>query len=479
MSYTVLARKYRSRTLDELVGQDHVVTTLKNAIESGRVHHGYLFCGTRGVGKTSAARILAKSLNCLNCDGPTVHPCLECDSCLAIAEGEDIDVIEIDAASNTGVDNIRDLRSNASYRPARSRYKIYIVDEVHMLSTGAFNALLKTLEEPPEHVKFIFATTEQQKVPATIQSRVQRFEFQSLSVATIVQQLTWILKQEGVEADEDVLRRVAHFANGSMRDGLSLLDQLLSLGTDRLSGQAIDEMLPSTHDEQLAELIGSLAAGDAAKALVLTDQYLARGQTLPRFCENLIEHMRILMLLNVCGADTHLVDVPAGVKEQVVGLSKAFDAPALVYMISVLEELRRQIRASGAGRALTDAAIVRLALAEDFASIPALLEQMDGASAGDPKKKVSRPAAQAVRPGSSAGGKTPSGRPQAVSQPSALTPRPPRRATVSSGEVQAARSDPLVQQALRLFDGTLVNVEDTAHRRGEGDERSDPPVGDK
>ena len=224
MSYTVLARKYRSRTFDDLVGQDAIATTLRNAVSAGRVHHGYLFTGTRGVGKTSAARILAKSLNCLSSDAPTPTPCGSCESCLRIAEGEDIDVIEIDAASNTGVDNIRDLRDNAAYRPARARFKVYIIDEVHMLSTGAFNALLKTLEEPPEHVKFILATTEIQKVPATILSRCQRFDFRSIAVADIAAHLTAILEAEGVESDDVALRRIARLANGSMRDALSLLD---------------------------------------------------------------------------------------------------------------------------------------------------------------------------------------------------------------------------------------------------------------
>ena len=252
MSYTVLARRFRSQTFDEVVGQEAVTTTLKNAISQGRIHHGYLFCGTRGVGKTSMARILAKALNCLESDGPTITPCGKCDSCIGVARGEDVDVIEIDAASNTGVDNIRELRSNAIYRPARCRFKIYIIDEVHMLSTGAFNALLKTLEEPPSHVKFILATTESQKVPATILSRVQRFDFKAISPQQIAGQLAKICEAEGVATEEAALKRLSRLANGSMRDALSLLDQALSLSAGKLTAEGVDQLFPATHDEIIA-----------------------------------------------------------------------------------------------------------------------------------------------------------------------------------------------------------------------------------
>src|ERR1043166_6827892 len=235
MSYLVLARKYRSNNFDELIGQEHIAQTLKKAIDSGRIAHAYLFCGTRGTGKTSTARILAKCLNCENSDKPTSKPCGKCESCLAIARGDDIDVIEIDAASNTGVDNVRDLIANSQFMPARSRFKVYIIDEVHMLSKAAFNALLKTLEEPPEHVKFILATTEPEKVLPTIQSRCQRYDFRNIPTREIAEHLKEICKQEKIKADEDSLLLVARAGAGSMRDSLSLLDRLLSVGEKQIT----------------------------------------------------------------------------------------------------------------------------------------------------------------------------------------------------------------------------------------------------
>ena len=486
MAYTVLARKYRSWTFDELVGQEAVATTLSNAIASGRIHHGYLFCGTRGVGKTSAARILARSLNCLASDRPTVTPCCKCEACVAIAEGQDIDVIEIDAASNTGVDNIRELRSNTLYRPARSRFKIYIIDEVHMLSTGAFNALLKTLEEPPGHIKFILATTEPQKVPATIQSRCQHFDFRAISVDRIAAHLEQILTKEKVKADPGVLRRVARLANGSMRDGLSLLDQLMAMGSERLTMQMVDDILPTPHDETLLRLIGQLADRDAAGALGSLDACLAGGYSLERLAESLGEQVRELMLLAVCGPETSLVEVPAGVREEMVALSRRFEPESYVYTIMVLEDLRRNVRFSSLGRALVEAAVVRLASSVSYRSIQSLINELSesGSAAGSGSAPAAaRPAGSASPPAapvrSAGGGSGPVGaeqrsgtstaadsgarpaararRPDSTPPPPVPVSRPTRAA--SSEEVKQAKAEPLVREALDLFGGTLVNVE--------------------
>src|SRR5690242_16834822 len=230
MSYTVLARRYRSTTFDEVIGQEHVAQTLKKAIESDRITHAYLFCGTRGVGKTSMARIMAKALNCRSSDRPTPQPCGKCDSCIAIARGDDIDVIEIDAASNTGVDNVRDIIENSQYRPAVSRFKVYIIDEVHMLSKSAFNALLKTLEEPPGHVKFILATTDPQKIPVTVLSRCLQFNLKQIPPSLISARLKHVLEEEKISCDAASLQLLAHAARGSMRDALSILDQAIAFG---------------------------------------------------------------------------------------------------------------------------------------------------------------------------------------------------------------------------------------------------------
>jgi DNA polymerase-3 subunit gamma/tau len=391
VAYTVLARKHRSRTFAEVIGQEPIATTLANAIRLGRIHHGYLFTGTRGVGKTSMARIMAKALNCLRAEAPTPDPCCECEACRAIAEGQDIDVIEIDAASNTGVDNIRELRGNTAYRPARSRFKVYIIDEVHMLSTGAFNALLKTLEEPPEHVKFILATTELQKVPATIQSRCQRFVFRNIGPEDIAARLGTVIADEGASAEPAVVRRIARLANGSMRDALSILDQLMAVGAQKLTAAALDEMLPPAQDEQLLALLRCAADGRAADVLAAADAVLNQGRGVEQLCSDLVETLRTLMLVRIGGLDAPYADVPAAARDDYAALSASFEPSHYVQMIAMLEELRRNVRFSGAGRALTDAVLVRLAHVRQWAAIEQLLAALpagaDEAAPDDEKKK--------------------------------------------------------------------------------------------
>jgi DNA polymerase-3 subunit gamma/tau len=381
MSYTVLARKYRSGNFDELIGQEHIARTLKKAIESGRIAHAYLFCGTRGTGKTSTARILAKCLNCETSDQPTPNPCGKCTSCEAIARGDDIDVIEIDAASNTGVDNVRDIIANAGYRPARSRFKVYIIDEVHMLSKAAFNALLKTLEEPPEHVKFILATTEPEKVLPTILSRCQRYDFRNIPTREIVGHLKTIAKSEKIDADEEALFLVAKAGAGSMRDSLSLLDRLLSVGEKTLSVEMIEQLLGLPRSQLIFDLAQAIGEAKVSDVLTQADRIIANGLAPDTLIASLIDHLRNLLIIRTCGADSTLVEVPGIALEDLQAQANQFDAIVLAQDIALLEELRRQLRTTQAGRALLDASLVRLALAEQFTQIGELLNATEGNSA--------------------------------------------------------------------------------------------------
>ena len=387
MAYTVLARRYRSNTFDEVVGQNHVAQTLKKAIASGRIAHAYLFCGTRGVGKTSMARILAKALNCEKATGPTTDPCCKCPSCLAIARGEDIDVIEIDAASNTQVDRTREvILDNAQYRPARSRFKIYIIDEVHMLSKASFNALLKTLEEPPEHVKFILATTEPEKILPTILSRCQRYDFRNIPTREIAEHLKSICKDEKIKADDDALILVAKAGVGSMRDSLSLLDRLLSVGEKHLTAQTIEQLLGLPRSESILQLAQAIGEARVKDVLTQADRLISEGLTPDGLIVSLIDHLRNLLILRTCGLDSNLVEVAGVSVTDLAKQAQSFDPIVLTQDITILEELRRQLRSSTAGRALFDATLVRLALAAQFTSISDLLCQITDPSAQ--KKKL-------------------------------------------------------------------------------------------
>jgi DNA polymerase-3 subunit gamma/tau len=393
--YTVLARRYRSQNFDQLIGQEAIATTLKNAVSSGRLAHAFLFTGTRGVGKTSSARILAKAINCPN--STSGQPCGECSTCKAIAAGEDIDVIEIDGASNNGVEQIRDLRQSAGITPSHSKFKIYIIDEVHMLSIAAFNALLKTLEEPPPHVKFIFATTDVHKVPATILSRCQRYDFKNIPAARITDHLAGICKQENTEAETSALHRIAILAAGSMRDALSLLDRVLSLGAGRITEKLLDELLGKPSLANMTDLVAAMAAGDAAVVLKLSDGLLLEGMSAEQVLAELTDLLRNLMVLRVCGPQTDILDIPGEWRGALEKLTPAFEPAVLVHDIALCDQTLRSMRGSTMQRPLFDALMVRLAMAAQFSSIRQVLEsgQLPAPSA-EAQKKNDLPGPQPV-----------------------------------------------------------------------------------
>jgi len=337
MSYLVLARKYRPQNFEELVGQAHITELLRKSIESGRIAHAFLFCGPRGIGKTSCARILAKSLNCQN--GPTLKPCGECSACLEIANGNSFDVIEIDGASNRGIDEIRTLRENVKFAPSYGRYKIYIVDEVHMLTSDAFNALLKTLEEPPEHVKFIFATTEVHKVPATILSRCQRFDFKRIQVEIIMANLKSICIKENLKANEEALFAIAKASQGSMRDALGILDQLSALSDKGIDAADVFSMLGMVEIEFLFDLTDALIARNCVKALDIFNQVIERGKDIKQLGKDLTEHFRHLMIVKVGGVSLNsLIDYPSGVKQRLASQAEKISIAGILKAIELFIE---------------------------------------------------------------------------------------------------------------------------------------------
>ncbi len=378
MAYTVLARRYRSRDFDEVVAQDAIASTLQNAIKAGRVAHAYLFTGTRGVGKTSMARIFAKALNGGSKDIDE-----------AIMSGRDTDVIEIDAASNTGVDNARDLIANSAYRPLRGKYKVYIIDEVHMLSMQAFNALLKTMEEPPEHIVFILCTTESHKVPATIQSRCQRFDFRNIPTPKIAEHLKSVVKDEKATADDDLIHMVARLGNGSMRDALSLMDRLLAAGEKKLTVALLERLLGLPDRELISALIDAAADGNPKTALERADELNKRGVSADQMIEALLERLRDLMVLSACGPETELVELSGAARKDEAARATKFDAAGVVHMIALCESIQRAIKGSSSPRALLDALVVRLAMTEKLADVTAVVTGSTAVKSGggSPVKK--------------------------------------------------------------------------------------------
>jgi DNA polymerase-3 subunit gamma/tau len=394
--YTVVARRYRPQQFTDLLGQEATAQALMNALKTNRVAHAYLFTGARGVGKTSTARILAKALNCDK--GPTPTPCDQCESCRAIALGEDMDVLEIDGASNNKVEEVRELRQNVQYKPSRSRYKIYIIDEVHMLSTSAFNALLKTLEEPPSHVKFIFATTEVQKIPVTILSRCQRFDLTLIGTKKIEERLRQIVREEQAEADDAALDLLARRAAGSMRDAQSLLDQALAFSERKLTVDLVHRLLGTAHEDQVAELAAAVLGKDVPRALGTLGQIAESGIQLGEFIDQLLDYWRDLMLLKTAGPQFDGLTFSQSFRAVQQGQADANTLDTIMAGLEIWAATKGRLRASSHGRVLLEMAVVRISRLENLMPLAEIARQL-AVNGGLPRASApTMPAARKMAP---------------------------------------------------------------------------------
>jgi len=376
MSHQVIARKFRPQTFAELVGQQHVVRTLENAIRTGRVAHAYIFSGARGVGKTTTARILAKALNCVQ--GPTPQPCNQCPSCLEIAASNSLDVLEIDAASNRGIDQVRELREMVRYAPVGGRHKVVILDEAHMLTAEASNALLKTLEEPPEKVIFVMATTEPEKLVDTIRSRAQHFHFRALSFAEIVRTLEAIAKQEAFGVEPGALAVIARAADGSLRDALSLLEQALAYCGDRVAEAQVRDLLGVVASAILDELTAAIEAHSAGQALALVHRLLADGQNLQQFCREAIGHFRNLLLARVCGPDSDLIAAAPEEHPRLARAAAAFSEEDLTRFFQILLQTEDDVRHKPDPRLHLEMGLLRLVQAARLAPLEEVIAGLSG-----------------------------------------------------------------------------------------------------
>ncbi|MHC1725075.1 MAG: DNA polymerase III subunit gamma/tau [Syntrophobacteraceae bacterium] len=374
MSYLVIARKWRPQTFEEVVGQPHVTRTLQNAIRLDRIAHAYLFTGARGVGKTSIARILAKALNCEK--GPAPSPCNQCSNCREIAQGNAVDVLEIDGASNRGIDNIRELRETVRYRPAKGRFKVYIIDEVHMLTAEAFNALLKTLEEPPPHVIFIFATTEPHKIPATILSRCQRFDFRRLTLQQLVEHLRKITAREGTDFSAGVLYAIAREADGSMRDAQSLLEQLMAFSGDGLPDEEILDILGVIDRQSVLRAGAAVLSGDAEACLDLVEDLYRRGIDSRRFSQHLCDHFRNLLFVTLADGREERLDVPDEEKKLLKELAAQTTPDSLHVYFQMLLRGEEEIRRSSMPKIALEMLLLRMAQLPRLESIDAVLDRI-------------------------------------------------------------------------------------------------------
>jgi DNA polymerase-3 subunit gamma/tau len=393
VSYKVIARKYRPQTFAEIVGQQHVTQTLANAIKSNRVAHAYIFSGVRGVGKTTTARILAKALNCVK--GPTAEPDNTCDSCREISAGTSLDVLEIDAASNRGIDQIRELREMVRYAPASSRYKVVILDEAHQLTDEASNALLKTLEEPPERVVFILATTRSEDLVETIKSRAQLFQFRALTFKEIAGEIERIAKSENLKIDTGAVAVLARAAEGSLRDGLSLLEQAIAYSGDEITDTQVRELLGVVAESVLDDLVEAIASQSAERALGLVHRLITDGQNLQHFCRESIRHFRNLLVARVCGAGSDLVAAPPDERPRLAAQAARFTEEDLTRFFQILLATDDDLRRKPDPRLHLELGLLRLVNAQRLAPLEEILADLRGESSGESRRSTTSSASAA------------------------------------------------------------------------------------